>query len=310
MHPDDIERVDSELTKARTNREPFDVEFRILDGSGEVRWVSNKGAAACDESGQVVRLLGVTADITARKRAEDALRESEARFHTLADTAPLLCWEASADGRVTWCNQSTYDYTGAAPGELDGWGWQSICDPAMLSQVLERWRASLASGQPFEMVVRLRDADGAFRPFLARVAGCAIRRAWLSGGLPPAPTSAKRSEPKKRSVKPSNNGRWRSPQPAWEPGNGAARVPRSSATNGVPFSSLSGRGAGGVGDLQLVARVHPDDRDSTMTVIRQARAGAREGEYSSEFRFLWPNGSWHWVALQGQAFSAGEQRRR
>jgi PAS domain-containing protein len=52
---------------------------------------------------------------------------------------------------------------------MEGWGWQSVNDPEMLPKVLEQWRASIATGKPFDMVFPLRGGDGQFRPFLTRV---------------------------------------------------------------------------------------------------------------------------------------------
>ncbi len=52
---------------------------------------------------------------------------------------------------------------------MEGWGWQSVHDPHELPMVLELWRASIATGQPFDMVFPLRGANGIFRPFLTRI---------------------------------------------------------------------------------------------------------------------------------------------
>ena len=62
-----------------------------------------------------------------------------------------------------------YEYTGTTPAEMEGWGWQSVHDPAVLPGVLERWKGAIATGEPFEMVFPLRGADRVFRPFLTRV---------------------------------------------------------------------------------------------------------------------------------------------
>ncbi|WP_298359167.1 PAS domain S-box protein [Rhodoblastus sp.] len=108
----------------------------------------------------------------ARLRAEQAAaaqRESETQFHRLADAIPQLAWIADADGWIIWYNRRWYEYTGATPEHMEGWGWQSVHDPQTLPEVLERWRRSIASGEPFEMVFPLRGADGAFRNFLTRV---------------------------------------------------------------------------------------------------------------------------------------------
>ncbi len=112
--------------------------------------------------------IAFVSDITKRKQVDAALRESESQFRTLANTIPNLSWMANADGWAFWFNQRWFDYTGCTSEQLEGWGWESVMDPALLQEVVERWTGSLASGTPFEMVLRLRGADGVFRPFLTR----------------------------------------------------------------------------------------------------------------------------------------------
>jgi len=114
--------------------------------------------------------IGVLArEIRRRRRAEAALRESVGLFRSLADAIPQLCWMANGDGWIFWYNQRWYEYTGTTPGQLEGWGWESVHDPAVLPEVVRRWQASIATGQPFDMVFPLRGKDGTFRPFLTRV---------------------------------------------------------------------------------------------------------------------------------------------
>ncbi len=90
-------------------------------------------------------------------------------FRLLAENLPLLCWMANADGYIFWYNKRWHDYCGTSPQEMEGWGWQSVHDPDVLPQVLERWTAAIASGDRFEMVFPLRGADGVFRPFLTKI---------------------------------------------------------------------------------------------------------------------------------------------
>ena len=104
-----------------------------------------------------------------RRRAEDARRDSEEQFRTLADSIPQLAWTARPDGHIDWYNRRWYEYTGTAPGEMEGWDWQVVHDPDELPKVLDRWKASVATGEPFDMVFPLRGGDGVFRPFLTRV---------------------------------------------------------------------------------------------------------------------------------------------
>ena len=115
------------------------------------------------------KIAELTREIVARRAAEEALRENERQFRMLVDSIPTLAWMARPDGWIVWYNQRWYEYTGTIPEKMEGWGWQSVHDPATLPAVMERWRHSIATRQPFEMVFPLRGADGAFRPFLTRV---------------------------------------------------------------------------------------------------------------------------------------------
>jgi PAS domain S-box-containing protein len=84
---------------------------------------------------------------------------------TLFDAMPQLGWVADAAGGITYYNRRWYEYTGAAPEQMQGWGWQSVHDPEILPTVLERWRDAIAKGRPFEMSFPLRRHDGVFRWF-------------------------------------------------------------------------------------------------------------------------------------------------
>ena len=133
------------------------------------RWVTAVAYPLKDASGGVREVVLVHDDITARKRAEQALQQSEEKFRLMADTIPQLAWMARPDGHIFWYNRRWYEYTGTTPEQMEGWGWRAVHDPAVLPSVLQRWRASLQSGEPFDMVFPLKGADGFFRPFLTRV---------------------------------------------------------------------------------------------------------------------------------------------
>ena len=142
----------------------LDLEYRYDHPELGLRYHHSKGRRMVGSS----RFFGVVGDITDRKRAEEALRRREEEFRSLADAMPQLVWMADPDGYVLWFNQRWYDYTGTTPEQNCGWGWQCVHDPQHLDKVLTLWRASLGSGEPFEMVYPLRDKSGQYRPFLTR----------------------------------------------------------------------------------------------------------------------------------------------
>jgi PAS domain S-box-containing protein len=115
-------------------------------------------------------------DITTLRRAESELgrqtqkiAEAEALLRAFVNNLPELAWSAQPDGYIDFYNQRWFDYTGTTMAEMEGWGWDKVHDPAILPAVVERWRHSVATGEPFEMEFPLRRADGEFRWFLTRV---------------------------------------------------------------------------------------------------------------------------------------------
>ncbi len=162
--PDETPHIAPALNAIKANTNPYHREWRFQRKDGST-FVAEVIATAMPDG----NLLGMIRDITARKKMEQELRDSEERFQTMANFIPQLAFFARADGYVLWYNQRWHEYTGAKPGQMEGWDWQSVHHPDFIAQVVERWADALASGQPFEMEFPLRGADGQFRAFLTRV---------------------------------------------------------------------------------------------------------------------------------------------
>ncbi len=140
--------------------------FRLQDPKTQISGLVGFGVL----SGFIIALGEANRRSRHKKRSvEDAIREKESEFHLLADSIPALCWMALGDGHIFWYNARWYEYTGTTPEQMEGWGWQSVHNPEILPSVLERWKASLATGRTFEMEFPLRGADSVFRWFLTRV---------------------------------------------------------------------------------------------------------------------------------------------
>ena len=102
-------------------------------------------------------------DITARKHAEEALRESTERLRFMAEAMPQKIFTARADGTLDYFNQQWKDYTGLAPEQMAGWEWTKLIHPEDMDESLKRWKLSLDTGEPFRMECRFRRADGDYR---------------------------------------------------------------------------------------------------------------------------------------------------
>lgn len=103
-----------------------------------------------------------------RLRSEMALRESEAKFRTIADAMPQMVWSTLPDGFHDYYNQQWYDFTGVPVGATDGDGWNDMFHPEDQATAWKAWRHSLATGEPYEIQYRLRHRSGEYRWTLGR----------------------------------------------------------------------------------------------------------------------------------------------
>ena len=286
----------------------WDGELNHVSKDGRHLEVESRQMLVRDDRNAPVGILEINRDLTERKRSERDLRESEAQFRTLANAIPQLCWMANADGWIFWYNQRWYEYTGTTPEEMEGWGWQSVHDPSVLPEVLARWKASIATGEPFDMVFPLRGADGVFRPFLTRVMPVRDGTGRLPAGSAPIPISPKNAERKRRCARHPNSAGWLWRRRKWEPGT-------TNFETGEVFWDERARSMFGVsgGRRSSTTRRLPESI-RTIGVYRSGREtgdrGRQGGAYHREFRVVWPDGSVHWVASHGRVLFEGEGEQR
>ena len=119
--------------------------------------------------GQPGDILVVAFEVTELVLSKLRAEASEQALKTFIDNLPELAWTAKPDGDIDYYNRRWYEYTGTTFEEMRGWGWEKVHDPELLPRVVERWKHSLATGEPFEMEFTLRGADGVRRWFLTRV---------------------------------------------------------------------------------------------------------------------------------------------
>jgi PAS domain S-box-containing protein len=107
-------------------------------------------------------------DVTERRDAERALRESEARFRGLAEAMPQLVWSAGASGELDYCNSRTFEYGGVKLADIEGWKWGSFVHPDDVKSSSEGWRRAIKTKKAYVIEQRLRRRDGQFRWHLTR----------------------------------------------------------------------------------------------------------------------------------------------
>jgi two-component system, LuxR family, sensor kinase FixL len=162
-HPDDRAMRDATLKRAVETQGEYAMEYRVLLPDGTLRWIGARGRCINVEDGKGVRLFGVSMDVTAQKESQDALRESEARFRALADTAPVMIWMSGPDKLCNFFNQGWLDFTGRSFEQEFGNGWAEGVHREDLDRCLEVYVNSFNGRQSFTMEYRLRRCDGEYR---------------------------------------------------------------------------------------------------------------------------------------------------
>ena len=114
-------------------------------------------------SGESTRIISLCRDITERKRAEEALRESEERFRNIADTCPAIIWHSDPDGQVTFVNKHAAAFSGRESQEFLGVGWVELMHPDDRAQVGDRIVRPMSNRSSFAAEFRLRRHDGEYR---------------------------------------------------------------------------------------------------------------------------------------------------
>lgn len=122
-----------------------------------------------DLQGNIEGILVFAYEVTNQVLARKKIEESEAVFHTLANSISHLAWMANPDGWIYWYNQRWYEYTGTTLEQMQGWGWEKVHHPDHIERVVSDVKKLWQSTESYEMTFPLRRKDGVYRWFLTRV---------------------------------------------------------------------------------------------------------------------------------------------
>jgi len=168
VHPSDRSEVIERCERCARDGADFHMEFRVVWPDGTVHWLDDKGKTFFDAAGRPLYMTGACVDITDRKLAETALRESEAEFRSLAEAMPQMVWITRPDGWNLYFSQQWTDYTGLKLEESLGHEWNKPFHPDDQQSSWEAWQRATATIGIYSIEARIRRVDGVYRWWLIR----------------------------------------------------------------------------------------------------------------------------------------------
>ena len=168
LHPEDRERVLAEVERVDQSGEPFSAEYRVIARDGRVVWIRDQSTLLRDSDGHPLLWQGLMIDITESKLAEDNLRASELKFHTLAENIPSVVYQCRDDERYTflYLNDAIEELTGYPPKAFleDSLSFFDLYHPDDLPAVLVPFTAqSVIEHGSFHITYRIRHKSGEWR---------------------------------------------------------------------------------------------------------------------------------------------------
>lgn len=162
VHPDDRHQVDEAFFRSLASPVSVAMEHRIPLADGRLKVVEERWRVFIDDEGRASRVVGTCQDITERKWANEALRESEDRFRTIFEQAGIgIALVDPADGHILRCNRTLADFLGYTEAELGDLTVRAVSDPADYADDRQQWERMLAGEIPrFQMEKRYRRKAG------------------------------------------------------------------------------------------------------------------------------------------------------
>jgi PAS domain S-box-containing protein len=306
VHPDDYARVAAEDQRTSARGDPFQLEYRHRRKDGSYVWIQDECVPLRDEAGEIIAWQGVMLDMSARHRAEDALRASEARFRALVQNGSDIIVVLDADGKRKYVSPASERLLGYAPSDLVGRDFAEIVHPDDVPTLRQAIQASVDGARQTGIhELRLQHRDGSWRDFETigtnlldepTVAGIVFNSREITG--------------------------WKATQAALRESEERFRSAFDHAPIGVSleapdgqfiqvnhaFCDLVGYSEQDLLDKRFQDITHPDDLADELEVAERLWAGEIDS-YELEKRFIHNDGRIVWVLLTKSAVRQGNASR-
>ena len=285
---------------AREKREIEEFEADIVRADGTVRRELGRAVPLLDVNGDVRGSLAVFVDITERRQAEEALRESEKRFRNMAENAPVMIWITNQDGACTFINRQWCEFTGTTLEQNLGLDWIESVHPEDREKTFREFVGASGRHEPFRMEYRLRRKDGEWRWVVDSASQRLAEDGTFLGYIGSVIDMTERIE-MERAVQASEE-QFALAQAAAGIGTWNWQGQTDTTAFSGEYFSLYGlpNDHRPISYREWMELIHPEDRERVDAEMQ--RALQETLSLDNEFRVVWPNGSVHWLAGKGTVF--------
>jgi PAS domain S-box-containing protein len=168
LHPDDRDRVADAWKDIVASARPAELEARLRRHDGVYRWFLFRARPVHEPDGTLRGWVGTNMDIDDLKRTEAALQQREQELRTLIEAIPAMISAADGTGRQNYANRRLLDYLGSTLEETADRGWLRVVHPDDREETAAAWEHAMATGEPFDVLHRMRRFDGVYRWYHAR----------------------------------------------------------------------------------------------------------------------------------------------
>ena len=298
IHPQDRERVKRDVQAYMAGETPrYETEYRVRHKDGSYRWILSRGVAVRDAAGTPIRFNGSTVDITDRRRAEEALRESEERFRGFFNQTIVGVARVDLDRRFIQANPRFCEIVGRSEQELYQLRIDDLNHPDDLARNLSVFNELAKGGPPFQIEKRYIRPDGSQVWVNNSVSALMDEKGHPNSifAVTLDVTQRKRVEEALRvaqarldfAIRASNIGIWEVNLPDGDSPNGSATFLNCWEPLGYDPSESS------FDPSDPYRFVHPEDREQVQRATEAYLSGETQ-DYETEYRLRHKDGSYRW----------------